>query len=92
MGSLLARKPGKDRHSHQQEQTGLALADGGAADADIAVGGPAEDPVEPVVELLQRAGSLLLRLEQQGAEGRERERALKAEKMTETAMVTANCW
>ncbi len=37
---------------------------------NVAVGGPAEDPVEPVVELLQRAGALLLRLEEQGAEGR----------------------
>ena len=67
---LIACETGKDRHSQQHEQTDLALANGGAADADVAVGGPAEDPVEPVVELLEQAGASLLRLEQQGAEGR----------------------
>ena len=69
VGMLLPDHAGKDGHAQQEEQAGLALPDGHPAERDIAVGRPAEDPVEPVVKLLQQAGSPLLRLQQQRAEG-----------------------
>ncbi len=60
---------------------------------DVAVGGAAENAVEPAEESGQRTVVRLpLGLRSSADSAGLSERALKAEKMTEMAMVSANCW
>ncbi len=54
----------------QEDETNEASADGDPADTDVTAGHPGKHPVEAVVELLQRAAALHLRLEQHGAKRR----------------------
>ena len=68
-----------------------ALADEHAADTDVTVGRAAEPFVEHVVEFLERPGAPHLGRSSSAASAGESVSALKAEIMTETAMVTANC-
>src|SRR6185295_15365447 len=69
-----------------------ALADQEAGAADVAVGGAGESAVEPVEDPSQRTPASAPRPQQQDREGGLNVRALKAERLTEIAMVTANCW
>ena len=70
-----------------------ALADREPRDADIADRWCGEDAVEPVEEPAERTARFLASA---AATSRQsaglRVSALKAERMTEMAMVTANCW
>ncbi|EXI65763.1 MAG: hypothetical protein AW08_02975 [Candidatus Accumulibacter adjunctus] len=66
----LAEQAGEGGEAGDEDQADEALAERQAADADIAAGDPAENLVEPVVELLQRPASLDLGTQQQGAQGR----------------------
>ena len=92
-GHLLAEHPDGAGHHDEQEQADDALADEPPAEPHVAVGGLAEHVVEPAVERSQGAAGLLLGLQDQGAQSAGLSvRALKAEMMTEMAMVTANCW
>ena len=65
----LAEQASQRRDADDEHQTDHALADRQATDADIAASDTAEELVEPVVELLQCAGSLDLRAQQQRAQG-----------------------
>ena len=92
-GMRLPSNPERHREADQQQHGDDALADQEAADADVAVGGAAEDPVEPVEEPLPagRVPFFFGRKQQRARARATSVSALKAEMITETAIVTANC-
>ena len=69
-----------------------ALRISAAADADIAIGGPSEHPVEPSEESPNGPRLSLRGRNSKAASAGLNVKALNAEKITEMAMVTANCW
>ena len=68
-GQSPAQKAGESRHQSQKEEAHPRLSDKSPAPPDIAVGGAAEDLIEPAVEAAQRAPGFLLGLEEQGRQG-----------------------
>ncbi len=66
----LAQYADRTAHDDEQEQADDELADEPAADAHVAVGGLAEQGVEPAVEGAQGAAGLLLGLQDQGGKRR----------------------
>ena len=68
--NAFAEHAGGDNGQAEQHQADKAFTDGDPADPHIAVSCPAENPVEPVVKLLQQTGPLDFRSEQHRAEGR----------------------
>ena len=68
-GQSPSQKAGESRHQNQKEEAHPRLPDKSPAPTDIAVGGAAEDIIEPAVEAAKRAPGFLFRLEEHGRQG-----------------------
>ena len=78
-------------HHSENDKSDHGLADNGAGHVDVAFGGTSEHTVEPAEEPAQRTRASFFGRSRIAQSAGLRVRALKADKSTEMAMVTANC-